>query len=157
MLRLALTLAALAFASNVKAQVSAAAFGNYKLGGPSPVRPGDPTAYPHKRTPKAKFYVLVVAKDIPTMCTFEDCGAEAAVVEKMGGWITGDEQIETIGHAGLDQVEVNSGRQSLVVVANRTLRIVGIYPNHTTRDLHAILRAHGFVVPRKKWTRGQPH
>jgi hypothetical protein len=136
---------ALASVSNLQAQVSVAAFGPYRLGDPSPVRPGDPTAYPHKITPKAKFYVLVVEKGIPTMCTFEDCGAEGAVVEAMGGWITGDDQLETVGNAGLDQVEVTSGRQSLVVVANRARRIIGIYPNSGMRDLYSILQRHGFT------------
>jgi hypothetical protein len=145
MLRALAICAVLEFFSNAHAQLSVAAFGAYKLGGPSPVKPGDRTAYPHKITPKAKFYVLVVAKGIPTMCTFEDCGAEGAVVEAMGGWITGDDQIETIGEAGLDEVEVKSGRQSLVVVANRAKRIIGIYPNSGMRELYSILQSHGFT------------
>jgi hypothetical protein len=62
-----------------------------------------------------------------------------------GGWITGDDQIETIGEAGLDEVEVKSGRQSLVVVANRAKRIIGIYPNSGMRELYSILQSHGFT------------
>jgi hypothetical protein len=150
MLRVAAMCMALASVSNLQAQVGVAAFGPYKVGGPSPVNPGDPTAYPHKFTPRAKFYVLVVAKDVPAMCTFDDCGAEGAVVEAMGGWITGDDQNETIGNAGLDQVEVRSGRQSLLVVANRSRRIIGIYPNSGMRDLYSILQSHGFKRPLKR-------
>jgi hypothetical protein len=116
-----------------------------KIGGRSPVQPGDPTAYPHRITPKSKFYVLVVAKGIPPMCTFEDCGPEGALVERHGGWITGDDQLETIALAGLDEVEVKAGRQSIVVVSDARGRIVGIYPNHSTADLPRILRIHGFL------------
>ena len=114
------------------------------------MRPGNPTAYPHKITPKAKFYILVVARGLPTMCTFEDCGEEGALVELLGGWITGDDQNETIDVVGLDQEEVRRGRQSIVVVANASARIVGIYPNHGMRDLRQILCIHGFAARSKK-------
>jgi hypothetical protein len=136
----------LALSSAVGAQVPAGVskFGPLQVGGRSPVLPGDPTAHPHRITPHAKFYVLVVAKGIPTMCTFEDCGPEGAIVETLGGWITGDAQNETIHLAGLDQTEVKQGRQSVVVISDKTRRIVGIYPNSQMSDLPSILKAHGF-------------
>ena len=87
---LSLTILAMACSVSAQAPVSVTFFGPLKIGGPSPVQPGDPTAYPHKVTPRAKFYVLVVAKGLPTMCTFEDCGSEGTLVESLGGWITGD-------------------------------------------------------------------
>lgn len=141
-----LLLLTLSFSCAVSAQAppSVSSFGTLQVGGPSPVRPGDPTAYPHRVTPRAKFYVLVVAKGLPTMCTFEDCGPEGELVEALGGWITGDAQNETIHLAGLNQTEVKNGRQSLVVISDRTLRIVGIYPNSQMIDLPTILEAHGF-------------
>lgn len=126
--------------SSACAQTSIAAGGPLRLGGPSPVQPGDPTAYPHKTTPKAKVYVLVVAKGLPTMCTFEDCGEEGKLVEALGGWITGDTQNETIALAGLDEIEVKGGRQSLIVVSDKSARIIGIFPNQKMNDLPRILR-----------------
>jgi hypothetical protein len=129
----------------VCAQVGVVSFGPLRLGGSSPIQPGDPTAYPHKVTPRAKFYVLVVAKGLPTMCTFEDCGTEGYLVESLGGWITGDTQGETIALVGLDEVEVKRGRQSIVVISDSSTRIVGIYPNYRMRDLPSILRSHGFT------------
>ena len=142
-----LSLLGLALTLSVSAQspVNVAKFGPLRIGGPSPVQPGDPTAYPHKFTPRAKFYVLVVAKGLPTMCTFEDCGPEGTLVESLGGWITGDDQSETIHLAGLDETEVKKGRQSLVVIANKSRRIIGIYPNSLARDLPFILKAHGLM------------
>lgn len=139
----ALGLAILLLASTVSAQVppSVNSFGPLKIGGVSPIQPGDPTAYPHKVTPRAKFYVLIVERGLPTMCTFDDCGPEGALVAQLGGWVTGDAQNETIHLAGLDQTEVKAGRQSIVVVSDKTTRIVGIYPNSRMRDLPAILEA----------------
>lgn len=147
-----LSLPILAMACSVSAQapVSVTSFGPLQIGGPSPVQPGDPTAYPHKVTPRAKFYVLVVAKGLPTMCTFEDCGSEGTLVESLGGWITGDAQNETIHLAGLDQTEVMQGRQSIIVVSDKSRRIVGIYPNYLMRDLPFILKAHGLTAQAKQ-------
>lgn len=147
-----LSLPILAMACSVSAQapVSVTFFGPLQIGGPSPVQPGDPTAYPHKVTPRAKFYVLVVAKGLPTMCTFEDCGSEGTLVESLGGWITGDAQNETIHLAGLDQTEVMQGRQSIIVVSDKSRRIVGIYPNYLMRDLPFILKAHGLTAQAKQ-------
>ena len=135
----------LSLSAGAQSPVKVAKFGPLRIGGPSPVQPGDPTAYPHKFTPRAKFYVLVVAKGLPTMCTFEDCGPEGTLVESLGGWITGDDQNETIHLVGLDQTEVKQGRQSLVVIAGKSRRIIGIYPNSLARDLPFILKAHGLM------------
>lgn len=118
---------------------SVASVGPLRLGGRSPVQPGDPTAYPQKTTPRANFYVLVIEKGLPTMCTFEDCGEAGKLVEALGGWVTGDAQSETIGLADLDEIKVRSGTQSLVVVANKSARIIGLYPNQRLTDLPRIL------------------
>jgi len=84
------------------------------------------------------------------MCTFEDCGAEGKLVESFGGWITGDAQNETIHLTGLDQAEVKQGRQSVIVVADKSRRIVGIYPNYRMRDLSSILKQHGLDAHAKQ-------
>lgn len=147
---LVLSLLTIACSVSAQAPVSVAAFGPLRVGGPSPVQPGDPTAYPHKVTPQARFYVLVVSRGLPTMCTFEDCGAEGKLVESLGGWITGDAQNETIHLTGLDQAEVKQGRQSVIVVADKSRRIVGIYPNYRMRDLPSILKQHGLDAHAKQ-------
>ncbi len=136
-------------AAAAQALVGVSSFGRLHVGGPSPIQPGDPTAYPHKTTPRAKFYVLVVARGLPTMCTFEDCGKEGALVESLGGWITGDAQNETIHLAGLDQDEVKQGRQSIIVVADGKRKIVGIHPNTKMHELPLILEKHGFTLREK--------
>jgi hypothetical protein len=144
--RLWLLILAFPFAVCAKELFGVSSFGRLQVGGPSPIQPGDPTAYPHKTTPRAKFYVLVVARGLPTMCTFEDCGKEGALVESLGGWITGDAQNETIHLAGLDQDEVKQGRQSIIVVADSKRKIVGIHPNARMHELPLILEKHGFTL-----------
>jgi hypothetical protein len=80
--------------------------------------------------------VLIVAKDIPTMCVFEECHDSADLVRLLGGWITGDQQAETIGLVGLSEDRVRRGEQSIIVIADRKSRIVGIYP--TTRNQNGV-------------------
>lgn len=117
-------------------------FGPLKRGEKAPFGPGDPTSYPYKRVPVSKFYVYLVARQVPTMCIFEECGVNGDLVQRMGGWITGDGQAESIDMVGLDEVKVRRGEQSMIVVADKTSKIIGIYPNHTMQDLPVILRRH---------------
>jgi hypothetical protein len=148
MRRLLLALLALSWA-HVDLATGLEVQGLLRLGAPSPVQAGHPTAHPHLRVPASKFYVLVVARDVPTMCTFEDCGPEGAEVERLGGWITGDDQAETIHTVGLNENLVRSGNQSIIVVSNASGRIVGIYPGRKMIDLPRILRNH-----RELWDNG---
>ena len=116
--------------------------GPLQLGNVGPLRPGDPTSHPYRFVPVSRFYVLVVAKGIPTMCVFEECGEGADMVRRLGGWITGDDQGETIAAVGLCETRVRRGEQSIIVVADRRSRIVGIYPNQDVTSLSEVLKLH---------------
>jgi hypothetical protein len=122
--------------------VSVTNFGPLKLGGVSPYKAGDSTSYPTIKIPNAEFYVYVVAKDIPVMCAARSCGIFSDLVVRMGGWITGDDQPEHCLAVGLEEEEVWQGKSSVVVIANRNSRIIGIYPNSKTQNLPEILRRH---------------
>jgi hypothetical protein len=76
------------------------------------------------------------------MCVYEECSRDGALVKAMGGWITGDQQAESIAMVGLTESKVLAGTQSIVVVADGAARIVGIYPNHPASDLRSILSRH---------------
>jgi hypothetical protein len=119
-----------------------ASFGPLRVGEHAPFGAGDPAAHPYKSVPPSRFYIYVVAKGIPTMCVFEECGRDGALVEAMGGWITGDQQVESISMVGLSESKVLDGTQSMVVVADGSGRIVGIYPNHPVDDLRSVLLRH---------------
>ena len=117
-------------------------FGPLKVGAPAPFRPGDNTSYPYKFVPESNFYVYVVARRVPTMCVFDECGVNGDMVERMGGWITGDEHGESAEMVGLDESKVKRGEQSIIVIADKHVRIIGIYPDHSMLDLPAILKRH---------------
>lgn len=117
-------------------------FGPLKLGALAPDRPGFATAHPYKTVPVSKFYVFIVARNVPTACTFDECGVNGDLVERMGGWITGDEQAESIDQVGLSESAVRRGEQSMIVISDKNVRIIGIYPNRTMADLPALLKQH---------------
>ncbi len=117
-------------------------YGPLKIGNKSPDRPGDPTAYPYKVVPESNFYVSVVQKGLPVYCIFEDCGMYGILVECMGGWLTGDDQIETAEEFGVDYKKLKADKASMIIVADKNANIVGIYPNKRMYDLPNILKKH---------------
>jgi hypothetical protein len=117
-------------------------FGPLHVGEKAPFGPGDPAAHPYKSVPVSRFYVYIVARGIPTMCVYEECGSDGTLVKMMGGWITGDQQAESIAMVGLSESKVLGGTQSMVVVADGAATIVGIYPNHPVSDLRSVLQKH---------------
>ena len=124
-------------------------FGPLKLGGKSLIKPGDNTEHPYKITPRANFYVYVVAKSVPPMCAYHDCGIEGIIVKYVGGWITGGAQADDAYDVGLDDVEVANGKYAMTVIADKTLKIVGIYPGCNMRSLPRVLERHHdlFIEP----------
>jgi len=120
---------------------SVTSFGPLKLGAISPVLPGHPTITPYKHVPdNAKFYVYVMQKDFG-ICAYAYCGMNGVIVECMDGWLSNIWE-QDADMVGLDYNEVKQGKTSLVLVANKDSRLIGIYPNHDVRDLPAILRTH---------------
>ena len=117
-------------------------YGPLKLGETAPFKPGDQTSYPYRTIQQSRFYVYVVQKGLPTDCVFEECGMSGVLVDCMGGWLSGDEQAETAERFGLDIEKVRAGKSSMVVVADKDSKIVGMYPNRTTHNLPTILQKH---------------
>lgn len=102
--------------------------------------PGDRTSYPLKVIPKSKFYVYVHRMGVPTACVLEECSFfDGSIVECMGGWLSGDQQPEMADRIGFPIEKVWKGKASIVVVADRNAKIIGIYPQHTEGDVVAIL------------------
>ena len=102
--------------------------------------PEDATMYPIKRIPKSKFYVYVHRMGLPIFCMLDGCSFfDGSIVECMGGWISGDEQPDPASSLGLNPEEVWKGNASVVIVADKNARIIGIYPQHTEGDVVRIL------------------
>jgi hypothetical protein len=125
-----------------------AEFGPLRIGGRAPIGPGEPTSYPYKFAPRSRFYVLVVQKNLPTMCVDEECGKHGLLVRARGGWITGDDQAETIEAVGLSENGVLANGDSIVVLADAKARIVGIYPGLKSDDIKKVLELHPQLTKR---------
>lgn len=117
-------------------------FGPLRIGGRAPFGPGDPTAHPYKFVPKSSFYMFVVARGLPTMCVYEECSEHGLLVKQLGGWITGDAQAESAAMVGLTEVGVQTGIESIIVLADRRSIIVGIYPGSRPSDVKEVLQEH---------------
>ncbi|TSC92604.1 MAG: hypothetical protein CEN91_398 [Candidatus Berkelbacteria bacterium Licking1014_85] len=88
----------------------------------------------------SKFYVYLVQKDIG-WCVVGNCGMSGALVECMGGWFAGEVVVPSDERFGLTKEEVDTGK-SIVVVADKDQKIVGIYPNYTIKNIPYILKNH---------------
>ncbi len=114
-------------------------YATIKLGGISPLKPGDLTVLPIGTIPESNFYVQVIQRDLPFMCVFDDCGMTGVLVDCMGGWLSGE---KGIGDTYVPVEGLEEGKASLVFVADKNLRIVGIYPNYTVNHIPRILKKH---------------
>lgn len=122
---------------------SVSSFGSLHIGDPAPLKPGDGVAYPLRYVMESDFYVFAMDKNLDVGCTYGYCGMTGILVECMEGWLSGeDAQPELAERFGLTYEDVRTGRATMIVVADSDLRVVGIYPNSTMRDLHRILKKH---------------
>ncbi len=124
-------------------------YGPLSLGGPAPLQPGiDVAVHPFLNIPQSNFYVYAVEKGAQ-WCVWAECGMPGALVECMGGWLSGEAHPENADLFGLegkwDQVENET--VSLLVVADRQSMIVGIYPGLRVNDLPQILKKHADLSP----------
>ena len=74
-------------------------------------------------------------------CQVGNCGMSGALVECMGGWFAGEVVAPSEEMFGLTKKEVDAGK-SIVVVADKSQKIVGIYPNYTIQQVPYILKNH---------------
>jgi hypothetical protein len=75
------------------------------------------------------------------LCNNESCAPlEGKIIRCMGGWLDGDDQNETSNSMGLDNRLVKRGRASMVVVSDKSNKIIGIFPHHTEADIIPILK-----------------
>ena len=88
----------------------------------------------------SKFYVYLVQKEVD-WCVVGNCGMSGALVECMGGWFAGEAANLSAKEYGLTKNEVEAGK-SIVVVADKNQKIVGIYPDYTIQQVPYILKNH---------------
>ncbi|MDO8592500.1 MAG: hypothetical protein Q7R92_01840 [bacterium] len=119
-------------------------FGLLKLGGEIPIRAGDGTVWapPYEKVPPSKFFVYILKEDFS--CVWESCGLDGAVVRTLGGYLAGKSfgEPEVVSEFGFDDVSIREKYKSVVIIADRDSKIVGIYPNRDLTDVLNILRLH---------------
>jgi len=115
-------------------------FGTIALGGEMIGGPGSDTFAPQLIIPPSKkFYIEVVQENL--WCVFEECSPEGQIVAILGGWLQGENTEQPAIENDYNLYE-NEKVKSIVVVGDKTGRIVGIYPNKTIDDLLTILEIH---------------
>lgn len=114
-------------------------FGPFRVGERSPYGEGANAPLDNKDISKSEFYVFVQRRSL-FLCEFEDCSvAEGRIVACMGGWLSGDGELQSATDHGFNDHDLAQGKASLVVLADKESKIIGIYPNHTETDILEIL------------------
>lgn len=83
-------------------------------------------------------------------CALEDCGMSGTFVSCMGGWLSAD-GLSGDGGAndyGLVEEEVVEGKSSIILVADKDKKIIGIYPNYRVQNIPYILKNYRDVFER---------
>ena len=117
------------------------------LGMAAAEKAGDNTGWapPYNQVPEeSDFFVYSLGDEI--MCIGPDCGMGGYFVECLGGWISGYHIAGDTYDYGLNDEDINSEKEKLVTVADKTGKIVGIYPGARIRNLPYILRNHRDLV-----------
>lgn len=118
-------------------------FGSLMLGRDYAGGEGSYTFAPTRYIPNSRFYITVVQKDL--WCVFEYCSPEGIKIKSLGGWLQGEntDQPTIWSEYGL---ETNPSVESVIVVADKNNKLVGIYPNKKIDDIPAILKVHWRLI-----------
>ncbi|MFH1200831.1 MAG: hypothetical protein V1484_00675 [bacterium] len=122
---------------------SVKSFGPLKLGDHTPVTSDVVVEYEPFYDLEYKFYIYAMEKGM-SFCAQGDCGMSGVLVDCLGGWLSG-QGISGDGGAsdyGLAEEEVASGKSSIIMVADKDKKIIGIYPNSRIRNIPYILKNH---------------
>lgn len=122
---------------------SVKSFGNFILGEKVPVVSENVVEYSMLYNLEYKFYIYAMEKNMG-YCALGDCGMSGFLIQCMGGWLS-SENINGDGGAtdyGLEEEDVSAGKSSIIIIANKDKKIVGIYPNYKIQNIPYILKNH---------------
>ncbi len=122
-------------------------YGSLRVGEPSPFQSVKSIIVPIIQAQEGlRFYIYALQRDFDMGCEYEECGMSGIIVDCMNGWLSGDgastEMSEMADAAGMDYERLSEGKASLIVVVDKSLKIVGLYPNYTTHYITRILKKH---------------
>jgi len=108
---------------------------------------GTPTTWapPYRTVPESPFYVYALGDE--RMCIGSSCGIGGYFIECLGGWLSGYRVITEEFDYGLRDAGVNMEKQTIITIADKEAKIVGIYPGARIRNLPYIMRNHRDLVP----------
>ncbi|MDO8660074.1 MAG: hypothetical protein Q7K54_05790 [Candidatus Parcubacteria bacterium] len=124
---------------------SVKSFGPLNVGDQAPIVSENVVEYEYLYTLKYKFYIYAVEKDM-SYCALADCGMSGVLVSCMGGWLSADNPNGGAGDYGLKDREVEVGKSSIIVVADKNKKILGIYPNYKIQNIPYILKNYRNVL-----------
>ena len=107
---------------------------------------GTPTIWapPYRTVPESLFYVYSLGNE--HMCIGSDCGMGGYFIECLGGWLSGYKVITEEFDYGLRDAGVDMEKQTIITIADKDAKIVGIYPGARIRNLPYIMRNHRNLV-----------
>lgn len=122
------------------------------LGMTTPEIVGDGTGWapPDDVVPESDFYVYALGDE--SFCIGSSCGIGAYFVECLGGWISGyTYDAGEVDDYGLYDAGIDIGEQTIITVADKEGKIVGIYPGALIRNLPYIMRNHKDLVSAERF------
>jgi len=81
-----------------------------------------------------------------SMCIGSDCGIGGYFIECLGGWISGYKDMGEVADYGLRDAGVDIDKQKIITIADKSGKIVGIYPGASIKNLPYIMRNHKNLV-----------
>lgn len=102
-------------------------------------------APPDDKVPESDFYVYAFGDE--SMCIGSSCGMGAYFIDCLGGWISGDGYgAGEVNDYGLRDAGIDIGDQTIITIADKEGKVVGIYPGARIRNLPYIMRNHRDLV-----------
>lgn len=111
--------------------------GEFRIGDDAPHKPGEEIK-PHEKIPPSKFYVYLWSPNIEYGCVHEECGENGEIVASLRGWLEGTGTT----YNELVPLVNSSPVKSLILVADKNSKVVGVYPNQDMPDMLNILAKH---------------
>ena len=106
-------------------------------------------ASPDDIVPKSDFYIYALGdKD---MCIGSNCGLEGYFIECLGGYLSGYKVKTEEFDYGLRDAGVDMEQQTIITIADKNAKIVGIYPGAHIKNLPHIMRNHHDLVIENKF------
>lgn len=103
-------------------------------------------APPYDKVLVSDFYIYALGDE--SLCLNSDCGIGGYFIQCLGGWLSGySYDVGDVGDYGFRDSGIDIGKQTVITVADKDGKIVGIYPGARIVNLPYIMRNHKNLVP----------